>query len=177
MLSAKNLWTFGMIVVTFVFLPPENWDYWFFGGKTDRYAELCLRSDKRCFVVAKNLMNDPVHLGFANVQSAWIARIGDSKLEKISGRPEPLPANSYAFLEIVPDSLAKPVAHRLDQGLSFSPKSLILITPIEEDRWFLFVLALILAASVLTYSIGSFMIEDARQKVQKKANYSWSSPP
>jgi hypothetical protein len=33
MLSTKNVWTYGMIVITFVFLPPENWDYWFLAEK------------------------------------------------------------------------------------------------------------------------------------------------
>ena len=172
MLSAKNVWTFGVIVITFVFLPPENWDYWFFGGKADRYGEFCFRNDKHLYVVAKNLLPSPVHLGFSSVKSAWTSRIGAPEMEELVAGSA-LPPNSYSLLEVTPGSFVEPITHKLEPEYSFNPKPLILITPIEEDRWSFFILALILAAAGLSYSVGSFMREDARQKERTKVDYSW----
>jgi len=174
MLSLKNVWTFGMIVVTFVFLPPENWDYWFAGGKSDRYAEFCFRGDKHCYVIAKNLLTNPVHLGFANIKSAWTGRIGSPNIEELKTGGT-LPPNSYSLLEVAPASVNS-VIHTLEPEYSFSPKQLMLVAPIEEDKWFVLVFALVVAAALLTYSIGSLVREDDRQKGGRQIDYSWPSP-
>jgi len=170
MLSVKNIWTFAVIVITFVFLPSENWDFWFFGGKAEHYAEICLRSDKHCYIIAKNLLSGPVHLGFQGIISELTTTIGEPKMKEIEPSGS-IPANSISFLELRPGPLVGHVTHTLGSDYVFSPKLLRMTVPIEEDRWIFFVLALILAAAALTHSIGGLMREDDRQKGERKISY------
>ena len=174
MLTFGRIWSFGLIVVTFVFLPSENWDFWFLGGKEDYYAEFCLRDDKNCYIIAKNLLSKEVRLGFGNIRKGWSQRIDASGIVAITGT-NTVPPESYSLLEIDPAAFSSSVRHVTGEGEFLAAKSLVLITPVEEQKWFVFVLALLAAAAALTYSLVSYVREDDRQKAESKVSYSWHS--
>lgn len=172
MLSLGKVWSFGLIVVTFVFLPSDNWDFWFVGGKEDYYAEFCLQGDKVCYIVAKNLLSKEVRPGFADIRGGWSQKIGSSRIVEISTN-KTIPPESYSLLEIDPGVYSTSVQHFTGEGEPFAPKQLVLVTPVEEQKWFFLIFALLAASAALTYSLLSYVREDDRQKAENKVDYSW----
>lgn len=163
MLTIKGVLTFGLLVVTFVFLPNENWDYWFIGDKGDYYAQFCLRDNRRCYVFAKNMLAEEVRLGFPAILRGWSQKIGSEEIVELDSSML-VPPESYSLVEVDPHVFDSAVRHRLEKNQELRPKSLVLVTPVEEQKWFILVFALILASAGLTYSIVSYVGEDDRQK-------------
>jgi hypothetical protein len=172
MIGFKNLLNFAMLAVVFVFFPSENWDYWFNEGKADRVAEFCFKSKQHCYVVAKNLLGKPVRLGFTSVKSGWASSIGSTTSEDLKDY-KIIPANSYSLIEVEPNVYTGSVVHSVETEESFSPKTLMLVAPVEQDRWIFFVLGVVVAAALLTHSIGGLVREDDRQKTETRTDYSW----
>jgi hypothetical protein len=162
-LDKKKIVTFGVIVVTFVFFPPENWDYWFFGDKAEHYAEYSLRGDKQCYVIAKNVFSSSVHHGLAGVLAAFSARVGEAQMSPMRS-DAPIPPNSVALLEIAPNATLVRMAHTSSPEYSFAPRALTLVAPVEEGRWMLLAVALMTVTALLAFSICGLMREDDRQR-------------
>lgn len=163
MLGLNRILAFGLLVTTFVFLPNENWDYWFVGDKGDYYAEFCLRDKQSCYVLAKNLLSTEVELGFASIRRGWVQKIGSEEIIEMDSS-KAVPPGSYSLIEIDPSSFSAEVRHSLERKQTLRPKNLVLVTPFEEQKWFLLVFVLILTSAGLTYSIVSYVGEESRQK-------------
>jgi len=170
-LTFTRVLTFGLLVITFVFLPNENWERWFVGDKGDYYAEFCLRDSRRCYVLTKNLLTVEVKLGFPAIQKGWSQKIGSDAIVELDAA-RAIPPESYSLVEVDPGSYDAEVLHRVGNNQALKPKVLVLVTPIEEQKWFVLIFALILTSAGLTYSIVSYVGEDDRQKADREAGCS-----
>lgn len=149
------------MVVFLLVLPRQNWTFWLSENDRDWYGELVFHSPDQYVVLAKNgLSNDVLFLSGnkrLNQANQISASISSRDIIRNSNCGV-LPAESYSMVVLDQTAISIDLPKRKIDGESkeFSPTKLLILTQAEDDLNLWLLIASVLFASGLAFSIGLF---------------------
>ena len=155
----------SLLVITFVFLPSDNWSRWFLRHKSDWYGELQLERGDSDLIIAKNALDETVGL-FAATKQAW-AYPFDSNAMLDLGLSKEVPAKSITLLELGGNDQGEggegdSELRHVGGVTYFRPYGLSILVPAEQAKWLFMVGGLLVAAGALVY-IGTSYYEQQKR--------------
>lgn len=155
--KVRLVFSFGVLVVSFLFLPSENWSFWFLRNDAEKYGEFRVTESDRAYLLTKNLLETTVTIEGATIRSNLSIPISGELVFDLENRAETLP-RSYSLLEILGGN-PEEVVRSMNRKIYFEPQNLAILTPAEQSKWAILVSFLAVISSALTFSVVSYHLE------------------